>query len=163
MLLYILVNLLGHVFIHACRSSSYFDCHISRHDVKEQLWSPRYFQGHFLIREVGQWGIGERDGGRKEQKWMRRGRGRMRGDTLDGWWAIADSALLWKVVCNWLYGLCKYESTSIKFFLSLLRIAVIQHLVAAIFRSQQDLAMTSWYVMSYGLSLSALIEDHCIT
>lgn len=50
----------------------------------------------------------------------------------------------------------------IKFFISPLRIAVIQHLVAAVFRSQQDLAMTSCYVMSYGLSLSALVKDHCI-
>lgn len=74
---------------------------------------------------------------------------------------MADSALLWKVIRNWFYGLYKYESTSIKFFISLLRIAVIQHLVAAIFRSQQDLAMTSWYVMNYGVSLSAVIEDHC--
>lgn len=48
------------------------------------------------------------------------------------------------------------------YFLSLMRIAVIQHLVAAIFRSQRDLAMTSWYVMSYGHSLSAQIKGHCI-
>lgn len=75
---------------------------------------------------------------------------------------MADSALLWKVIRNWFYGLYKYKSTSIKFFISLLRIAVIQHLVAAIFRSQQDLAMTSWYVMNYGVSLSAVMEDRCI-
>lgn len=110
--------------------------------------------------EMGQWGRGERDGGRKEQRWMRRGRGRRRGDTLEGWWAVVDSPLLWKVGCSWSYGLD--ESTSIKFFISPLRITVIQHLVAAVFRSQQDLAMTSWYVMSYDLSLTALTEDRCI-
>jgi len=66
------------------------------------------------------------------------------------------------MVLNSFYGLYKYESDSIKFFISPLRIAVIQRLVDAIFRFQQDLAMTSWSVMSYGLFLSALIEDHCI-
>lgn len=40
-----------------------------------------------------------------------------------------------------------YEPTSIKFFISPLRIAVIQHFVAAVFRSQQDLVMTSWYII----------------
>lgn len=74
---------------------------------------------------------------------------------------MTDSALLWKVVCNRFYEQSKYEPTSIKFFISPLRISVIQHFVAAVFRSQQDLVMTSWYIMSYGLS-SALAEDCCI-
>lgn len=64
------------------------------------------------------------------------------------------------MTCNCFYGLSKYESTSIKFFIFLLRKAVIQYSAAAVSRCRQDLAMTSCYVMSCGLSLSAVVEDH---
>lgn len=97
MLLYTLLILLGCVFVRVHTQSSYFDCHISRHNLNQHNTSRDIFLSK---REVS---VGSRGGWREkgaETEERRQGEQDLR--KLRG--VMSSGRLLRKVVCDRFYG-----------------------------------------------------------